>query len=59
MVTISSIQIELELRELRKKLFCRDLIKYIFYDGDEPCTENYDSLISFERNYKIKFYNKS
>ena len=45
MNTISPLQIELELRELRKKLLCRDLINYIFYDEVEPDSEKYNFLI--------------
>ena len=52
MNTISPLQIELELRELRKKLLCRDLINYIFNEGNEPCTEKYDFLIKSNSEYK-------
>ena len=52
MNTISPLQIELELRELRKKLLCRDLINYIFNDEVEPDTEKYDFLIKTNPEYK-------
>ncbi len=61
MNTISPLQIELELRELRKKLLCRDLIKYIFSDDEvEPNTEKYDFLIKPNSEYKFdeKDYSK-
>jgi len=53
MKTISPIQIELELRELRKKLLCRDLMNYIFSDDEvELDTEKYDFLINTNPEYK-------
>ena len=53
MNTTLPLQIELELRELRKKLLCRDLLKYIFSDDEvEPDTEKYDFLIKTNPEYK-------
>lgn len=52
MNTVSPLQIELELRELRKKLLCSDLINYIFYDEVEPDSEKYDFLIKPNSEYK-------
>ena len=53
MNTISPVQIELELRELRKRLVCRDILKYIFSDDKvEPDSEKYDFLIKTNPEYK-------
>jgi len=50
---ISNIQLELELRELRKKLICNDLIKYLSSkeEIEEPDTEKYDNIISTNIHY--------
>ena len=54
MNTISPVQIELDLRELRKKLLCKDLFRYVFSDDNfEIDDEKYDSLISSNNQYKF------
>ncbi len=61
MNTTSSLQIELELRELRKRLVCRDILKYMFSDDEvEPDSEKYDFLIKLPPEYKFdeKDYSK-
>ena len=54
MNTISPVQIELDLRELRKKLLCKDLFKYVFSDDNfEIDDEKYDSLFTSNNQYKF------
>ena len=54
MNTISPVQIELDLRELRKKLLCKDLFGYVFSDDNfEIDDEKYDSLISSNNQYRF------
>ena len=54
MNTISPVQMELELRELRIKLLCEDLFKYLFSDDNfEIDDEKYDGLITSNNQYKF------